>query len=146
MNQLEQAGQEGERQHHADVFRRARLGVGRHGGEHHDGNRRGGAGHQVPGGTEQGGDDGGHHGRVDAVFRRQAGDGGEGHRLGQDDQGAGDAGDAVVLEGVAVDPVPPFQEGQELVQPQVAGQDVGRPFGAEALVFQERHFFSRQRR
>ena len=87
--QLEQSGEEGQGQHQADELRRARRGVRADRGEHGDGNGRGGTGDQMPGRTEQRGDDGRRHRRIKAILRRQAGNGGEGHRLGQHDQRPG---------------------------------------------------------
>ena len=90
-NQLEQAGKEGQGQHHADELRRAGFGQDvRIDGEYGDGNRGGRPGNQMPAGAEQGGDDGRHHRGIEAVFGRHAGDGGKGHALRQHDHGAGE--------------------------------------------------------
>ena len=123
-DQLEQAGEEGQGQHHADELRRAGFGERAHRGEYRDGNRGGRAGNQMPAGAEQGGDDGRHHGGIQAVFRRHAGDGGEGHALRQHDHRAGDAGDQVGLVGVVVDHRPPAQKGKNLVKPELAGKEL----------------------
>ena len=111
--QLEHPGEEGQGQDHADVLGRTRFVLRCQHGEdrHRDG--RGRAAHQVQAGTEQGGDDGRHHGRIQAVFRRQPGNGGKGHALRQHHQRPGRSGHEVVAQGVPVDHRPPAQEGKE---------------------------------
>ena len=117
-DQLEHADQESERQHQADVVRRARLGLVGKGGEDGDGDRRGRAGDEMPGGAEERADHCRHHRCIEAVLRRQAGDGGEGDALRKDDQCAGEARQQVVLCRLPIDQRPPEQEGKQLAQPE----------------------------
>ncbi len=109
-DQLEQSGEEGEREHHADELRRTGFGEGTDGGEHRDGDGRGRSGDQMPARPEQGGDDRRQHGGIQTVFRRHPGDGGESHALRQHDQRTGDAGDQVGTGGAAIHHVPPLHE------------------------------------
>ena len=95
-----------------DVLRRAGFGLVRERGEDGDRDRGGRAGNEVPAGAEQRGDDRRHHGGVEAVLRRQAGDGGEGDALRQDDQRAGEAGDQVVAQCLPTYQRPPLKEGK----------------------------------
>ena len=76
-DQLEHAHQKGQRQHHADEFRRAGIGQRTHGGEYGDGDSSSRPRDQMPTRPEQRGDDCRQHSRIQAVFRRHAGDGGK---------------------------------------------------------------------
>src|SRR5690606_28400231 len=81
--------------------------------KHHHRHGGGGARDQVPGRAEQGRNNGGHNGGVKAVFRRQAGDQGIGHPLGQHHDGVGQAGLGVGPQAGRVDQGPPAEKGQQ---------------------------------
>lgn len=128
--QFDDPGQEGQGQDQVQVFGRARGGQLAHVGEDDERGRGGRAGDEVERGAEKRGHHHRHHGRVQAVFRRQAGDGGEGHALGQDDHRPGQAGPQVGLERSPVDLRPPAkkreQARQGLPQPVEAARAAGQ--------------------
>ncbi len=112
--QLEQSGQQGQRQYVTDIIRAARLRERAHHAEDHDGERRGGTGHQMSGRAEQRGHDGRDDGGVQAVLWRQAGDQGEGHALRQHDDGAGQSREQIRPQGGRRNPAQPAQEWEQL--------------------------------
>jgi hypothetical protein len=68
-------------------------------------------------GAKQRGNDRSDHRRVEAIFRWEAGDGGEGDALGQHDDGTGEAGGEVGTQGLGIDLTHPAQEGENTQQP-----------------------------
>ena len=86
------------------------LGQRTDGGKHDDGDRRRRPRHQMPGRTPHGGHDGRQHRRIQAIFRRHAGNGGKRHRLRHQHQAAGQSGDRIGAQGDPVHHVPPAQE------------------------------------
>jgi hypothetical protein len=114
--ELHQPGHQAERQHHGDVAFAARLGQRRERGQHQHRDRRRRPRHQVPARAPQRRHHRRHHRRVQAVLRRQAGDGGEGHRLRQHDHRPGEGRRGVAAQALAPDQRPPVQQRQRSAQ------------------------------
>jgi len=66
--QLEDANQKGQREHQRHILGAARRRQRTHGGEHHNRYRRGGPGHQMPGGAPQRRHNRRQHGRIQTVL------------------------------------------------------------------------------
>ena len=119
---LENADLQRQGEDQPDILRCARFGQVVDGGVNGDRDRRGRSRHQVPRGAEQRGDYRRDHRRIQAILRRQAGDGGKGHALRQHDECAGQAGEQVLAQRLPCDQRPPAQEGKQF------GEEAGRQF------------------
>ena len=96
--QLDRADHQCQGQCQADIVGAARFCHHTQRGKQDDGCCRGGPGHQMPRGAEQGSDDRGYHAGIQSVFGRHTRDGCEGNTLWQDDDGAGQGSEQVIAQ------------------------------------------------